>query len=53
MYSKVAASIKKLVNERIKENIQRLYGGIDAARFNAGERHWLISPKDVRLIDNA
>ena len=28
-------------------------GVIDAARFNARERRWLISPKDVRLIDSA
>ena len=36
-----------------KENIQQLYGGIDAARFDVGERRWLISPKDVRLINSA
>ena len=41
------------MNERIEENIQRLYGGVDTARFDAGERCWLISPKDVRLIDSA
>ena len=53
MYNKVAASVKLPVNERIKENIQQLYRGIDAARFDAGEERWLISPKDVRLIDSA
>ena len=41
------------MNERIKENIPQLYWGIDAARFDAGDRRWLISPKDVRLIDRA
>ena len=53
VYNKIAASVTLPVNERIKENIRRLYGGIDAARFDAGERSWLISPKDVRLIDSA
>lgn len=53
VYNKVAGSVKLPVNERIRENTQRFYGGMDAARFNAGERRWLISPKDVRLIDSA
>ena len=53
VYNKVAASVNLPVNARIEENIQRLYGGIDAARFDAGKRSWLISPKDVRLIDSA
>ena len=53
VYNKVAAGVNLPVNERIKENIQQLYGGIDAARFDAEERRWLISPKDVRLIDSS
>ena len=39
--------------ERIGANIRRLYGGIDVAHFDAEEKRWLISPKDVRLIDSA
>ena len=53
VYNNVAASVKLRVNVRIKENIQQLHGGLDAARFDAEERRWLISPKDVRLIDSA
>ncbi len=41
------------MNERIKENVWDLYGGIDVARFEAEEQRWLISPKDARLIDSA
>ena len=53
VYGKVSARVKLPVKERIKENIRQLYGGIDTDRFNAEEKRWLISPKDVRLIDSA
>ena len=39
--------------ERIEDNIRQLYDGIDVARFDAEEKRWLISSKDVRLIDSA
>ena len=51
--SKVSTQVKLPVKERTKENIRQLYGGIDIARFDAEEKRWLISPKDVRLIDSA
>ena len=53
VYGKVSAKVKLPVKERIQENIRLLYGGIDDAFFDAEEKRWLISPKDVRLIDSA
>lgn len=53
VYDKVSTKVKLPVNQRIEENIRRLYGGIDFAHFVAEEKRWLISPKDVRLIDSA
>ena len=49
----MARSPKLPVKERIRENIRLLYGGVDDAFFDAEEKRWLISPKDVRLIDSA
>ena len=53
VYGKVSTRVKLPVKERIKKNIRQMYGGIDIARFDAEEKRWLISPKDVRLIDSA
>ena len=53
VHNKVPARIKLPVRARIEENIRQLYGGIGLARFAAEEKRWLISPKDVRLIDSA
>lgn len=47
VYDKFSTEVKLLVNNRIEENVRRLYGCIDE------EKHWLISLKDVRLIDSA
>lgn len=52
VYNKISARVKLSVNERIHENVRKLYGGIDVARFDAEEKRWLISPKDVRFIDS-
>lgn len=53
VYGKVPKEVKGPVNKHIQENIRQLYGGIDVTRFDAEEKRWLISPKDVRLIDSA
>lgn len=53
VYGKVSAKVKLPVKKRIHKNIWLLYGGIDDAFFDAEEKRWLISPKDVRLIDSA
>ena len=53
VHGKVPAKVKLPVKERIQENIRLLYGGVDNAFFDAEEKLWLISPKDVRLIDRA
>ena len=52
VYNKISARVKLSVNERIQEYVRKLYGGIDVARFDAEEKRWLISPKDVRFIDS-
>ena len=53
VYGKVSSKVKRPVKERIQEDIRLLYGGVDDAFFDAEEKRWLISPKDVRLIDSA
>ena len=53
VYRKVSTQVKLPVKERLKVNIRQLYRGIDVACFDAEEKRWLISPKDVRLIDSA
>ena len=34
-------------------NIRQLYEGINVTHFDAEEKRWLISPKNVRLINSA
>ena len=53
VYIEVSTKAELPVNERIQENIRQLYRGIDVARFDAEEKRWSISSKDVRLIDSA
>lgn len=47
VYDKFLIEVKLLVNNRIEENVRRLYGWIDE------EKRRFISLKDVRLIDIA
>ncbi len=51
LYGKVPLEIKAPVNAQIKDNVERLYG-MSVDEFAAGEKRWLTSPKDVRLIDS-
>lgn len=51
IYGKVDPAIKSQVNTQIEANIERLYG-MSVDEFAAKEKRWLISPKDVRLIDS-
>ena len=53
VHGKVSRKVRHPVKERIQENIRLLYGGIDDALFKAEKKRWLISPKDVRVIDSA
>ena len=53
LYGKVFIRAELPGKERIEENMRQLYGGIDVAHFDAEEKCWLISPKDVRRIDSA
>ena len=51
VYGKVSAEVKATVNAQIKANVKRLYGK-EVAEFEADDKRWLRSPKDVRLIDS-
>lgn len=53
VYGNVYAKVKLPVKERIQENTWLLHGVVDDAFFDAEEKLWLISSKDVRLIDSA
>ena len=50
VHGQTVPEIKTLVNNHMKRNIQRLYN-IDVTTFEAQEKRWLMSPKDVRFID--
>lgn len=52
LHGKVQPEVKAMVNAHIKDNVERTYG-MDVTKFEADEKRWLISPKDVRLIDSA
>ena len=51
VHSKLLPDIKKFVRDQMGNNIERLYH-MDAATFEAQEKRWLVSPKDVRHIDS-
>ncbi|KAL9068904.1 MAG: hypothetical protein Q9161_005876 [Pseudevernia consocians] len=53
VYDKATTGVKLPENECIKENIWYMYEGIDVACFDAEAKRWVISPKDIRLIDSA
>ena len=48
---KLNSEVKLLVNNRIKNNVQH-FCGRDMTHFEQEEKRWLISPRDVRLIDS-
>jgi len=51
LHGKVPPETKTPVQAQIKGNVERLYG-TSVDEFAAGEKRWLISPRDVRLIDS-
>lgn len=44
--------IAAYLSDKLHRNVERHYGGLNYEDFQQGERRWLISPKDVRLIDS-
>lgn len=48
---RVNPDTKALVKAHMKVNIERIYA-MDVEHFLAEEKRWLVSPKDVRLIDS-
>ena len=51
VHGQIIPEIKTLVNDHMNRNIQRLYK-IDVTTFEAQEKRWLRSPKDVRFINS-
>lgn len=51
LHGNVPPELKNPVLAQIKGNVERLYG-MSVDEFTAREKRWLISPKDVRLIDS-
>lgn len=51
VFGKTHPNLKLMVDERIKGNIQQQYG-MNVATFDGDEKRWLVSPKDVRMIDS-
>jgi hypothetical protein len=46
-----SARLTKLVRERLRANVWREYG-VGYEEFEADEKRFLMSPRDVRLIDS-
>lgn len=44
--------LHKALRDRLHENVRAQYQGMDYERFDAEERRFLVSPRDVRLIDS-
>lgn len=51
VYGQTHSTAKSLVDGRMAKNMAKYYH-MDAAQFEAEEKRWLISPRDVRLIDS-
>ncbi|KAL8920498.1 MAG: hypothetical protein Q9208_006248 [Pyrenodesmia sp. 3 TL-2023] len=50
---KIPRPLKRQIRARLTENVKIVYGEETTyEEFEAGEQRWLISPKDVRLIDS-
>ncbi|KAL8903305.1 MAG: hypothetical protein Q9207_004018 [Kuettlingeria erythrocarpa] len=50
---KIPRPLKRQIRARLTENVKTAYGDdMTYDKFYAGEQRWLISPKDVRLIDS-
>ncbi|KAL8750123.1 MAG: hypothetical protein Q9184_006536 [Pyrenodesmia sp. 2 TL-2023] len=50
---KIPRPLKRQIRARLTENVKGVYGEETTYdEFEAGEQRWLISPKDVRLIDS-
>lgn len=53
VYGKVHSDTRNLLRSHLEDNIRRNYKHMTYEDFQDGERRWLISPKDVRLIDSS
>ena len=50
--TRVDPAIATFLSNKLHGNIERHYDGLKYENFQRGEKRWLISPKDVRLIDS-
>lgn len=53
VYSKLPLTVRQALRASLAKNVKAKYGqNMTYAEFEEGERRWLISPPDVRLIDS-
>ena len=50
--ARIDQAIASFLSNRLHRNVERHYNGLNYEDFRRGEKRWLISPKDVRLIDS-
>ena len=53
VYGKVPVDLRNQLRAHLEGNIRRIYPNMTVEEFQDRERRWLISPKDVRLIDSS
>ena len=53
VYGKVHGDTRAFLRSHLEHNIRRIYSKMTVEEFQNEERRWLISPKDVRLIDSS
>ena len=50
--ARIDPAIATFLSNRLHRNVDRHYNGLNYEDFRRGEKRWLISTKDVRLIDS-
>lgn len=54
LHGKAQLKIRQATRARLASNVKRVHGeGMSYEAFEQGEIRWLVSPKDVRLIDSS
>lgn len=52
IHGKMDSGAVSVLHEALAWNVANQYEGMEYGAFEAGEKRWLISPRDVRLIDS-
>ena len=50
--ARIDSGIATFLSSKLHRNVDKQYHGLNYEDFQQGEKRWLISPKDVRLIDS-